>query len=171
MTILLTLGDGRVLANPTREVIEAALRTCEGGPGSFAIIEDDTGQSADLFLQGTGGPDYFAVEYAEAVAEHGDEIEARHFRGHQEVMQETLALMFESYALGDGTWKTMVAWEDTSTLPEDHYDEEYYDEDGPDDGLEGATSDPWGRRSGCLGLLPILALAAALTLTLALGAL
>ena len=42
--------------------------------------------------------------------------------------------MFESYALGDGTWKGMIAWEDTSTLPEDHYDEEYYDEDAPDNG-------------------------------------
>ena len=83
----LTLGDGRALVNPTREVIEAAVRTLEGGPGSFIIIEDDSGQSTDLFLQGTGGPDNFAVEYAEAIAEHGDEIEARHFRGHQEVMQ------------------------------------------------------------------------------------
>ena len=36
---------------------------------------------------------------------------------------------------------------------------------------EGATADPWGRRSGCLGLLSILGLAAALTLTLALGVL
>ena len=121
--MLLTLGDGRVLANPTREVIEAALQTLEGGPGSFAIIEDDSGQTPDLFLQGTGGPDNFTVEYAEAIAEHGDEIEARHFRGRQQVMQETLAVMFESYALGDGTWKGMIPWEDTSTLPEEYDDE------------------------------------------------
>ena len=166
MTMLLTLGDGRVLANPTREIIEAAVQTLEGGPGSFIIIEDDSGESADLFLQGTGGPDNFAVEYAEAIAEHGDEIEARHFRGRQEVMQETLVVMFESFVLGDGTWKGMVPWEDTSTLPEEFDDESDYDE-----APEGTSGDPWARRSGCLSLLPILASATALVLALAMGVL
>ena len=163
--MLLTLGDGRVLANPTREVIEAALQTLEGGPGSFAIIEDDSGQTPDLFLQGTGGPDNFTVEYAEAIAEHGDEIEALHFRGRQQVMQETLTVMFESYALGDGTWKGMIPWEDTSTLPE-----EYDDEPDPDAPPEADTGDPWSRRSGCLGLLALTGLMT-IGLTLALGVL
>ena len=125
------------------------MRTLEGGPGSFIIIEDDSGQSTDLFLQGTGGPDNFAVEYAEAIAEHGDEIEARHFRGRQEVMQETLVVMFESFALGNGTWKGMIAWEDTSTLPDEFDDESDYDE-----APEATSGDPWSRRSGCLSLLP-----------------
>ena len=162
----LTLGDGRVIVNPTREVIDAALQTLEGGPGSFALMEDDAGRTSDLFIQGTGGPDNFIIEYAEAIAEYEDEIEAKHFRARQRVMLETLAVMFESYALGDGTWKGMVAWEDTSTAeeydPED-YDAEEYDEDAP----EGSTSDPWARKSGCLGLLSFVGLAT-LGLTLAL---
>ena len=162
----LTLGDGRVIVNPTREVIDAALQTLEGGPGSFALMEDDAGRTSDLFIQGTGGPDNFIIEYAEAIAEYEDEIEAKHFRARQRVMLETLAVMFESYALGDGTWKGMVAWEDTSTAEEydpDDYDAEEYAEGVP----EGSTSDPWARKSGCLGLLSFVGLAT-LGLTLAL---
>ena len=150
----LTLGDGRVIVNPTREVIDAALQTLEGGPGSFALMEDDAGRTSDLFIQGTGGPDNFIIEYAEAIAEYEDEIEAKHFRARQRVMLETLAVMFESYALGDGTWKGMVAWEDTSTAEE--YDPDDYDAEGAP---EGSTSDPWARKSGCLGLLSLLFLA------------
>ena len=81
-------------------------------------------------------------------------------------LQETLIVMFQSYALGDGTWKGMVAWEDTSTAEEydpDDYDPEEYDEGVP----EGSTSDPWARKSGCLGLLSFVGLAT-LGLTLAL---
>ena len=163
----LTLGDGRVIVNPTREVIDAALQTLEGGPGSFALMEDDAGRTSDLFIQGTGGPDNFIIEYAEAIAEYEDEIEAKHFRARQRVMLETLAVMFESYALGDGTWKGMVAWEDTSTAEE--YDLEDYDAEEYAEGVpEGSTSDPWARKSGCLGLLSFVGLAT-LGLTLALG--
>ena len=168
----LTLGDGRVIVNPTREVIDAALQTLEGGPGSFALMEDDAGRTSDLFIQGTGGPDNFIIEYAEAIAEYEDEIEAKHFRARQRVMLETLAVMFESYALGDGTWKGMVAWEDTSTAEEydpDEYDPEEYDPEEYDEGApEGSMSDPWARKSGCLGLLSFVGLAT-LGLTLALG--
>ena len=139
----LTLGDGRVITNPTREIIEEALQTLAAGSSSFALMEDDTGQTSDLFLQGTGGPENFIVEYAEATAEYDDRIEATHFRARQQVMQETLVVMFESYALGDGTWKGMVAWEDTTT------DVEEYDEDWQDDGSEEPAVDPWARRKGC----------------------
>ena len=180
----LTLGDGRVIVNPTREVIEAALQALEAG-GSFALMEDDAGRTSDLFIQGTqgpgkfadlfvqgiGGPDNFIVEYAEAIAEHEGEIEARHFRAQQQVTQETLVVMFQSYALGDGTWKGMVAWEDTSTAEDydpDDYDPEEYDPEEYDEGVtEGSTSDPWARKSGCLGLLSFVGLAT-LGLTLAL---
>ena len=161
----LTLGDGRVILNPSRETIEAALQTLAGGPGSFAIIEDDTGRTPDLFLQGTGGPDNFHVEYAEAIAEYDDEIEARHFRGRQEVMQETLAVMFESFTLGDGTWKGMIPWEDTTTPTE-----EYGDDADHDAAPEGTSQDPWARKSGCLSLLALTGLVAT-ALILALGVL
>lgn len=177
----LTLGDGRVIVNPTREVIEAALQTLEGGLGSSALMEDDAGRTSYLFIQGTqgpgklsdlfvhgiGGPDNYLVEYAEAIAEYKGEIEARHFRARQQVTQEMLVMMFQSYALGDGTWKGMVAWEDTSTSEEyypDDYDPEEYGAGAP----EGSTSDPWARKSGCLGLLSLVGLAT-LGLTLALG--
>ena len=178
----LTLGDGRVIVNPTREVIEAALQALEAG-GSFALMEDDAGRTSDLFIQGTqgpgkfadlfvqgiGGPDNFIVEYAEAIAEHEGEIEAKHFHARQQVTQETLVVMFQSYALGDGTWKGMVAWEDTSTETEE-YDDEYEDDDEPYGVTQSPGGDPWARKSGCLGLLSLTGLTA-VALTLALGVL
>ena len=160
----LTLGDGRAIADPTHEGIEEALRNLEGGSGSFALLEDESEEAVDLFLQGAGGPEGFIIEYSEVVAQHEDEIEARHFRARQEVTHETLVVMFQSYALRDGTWKGMVAWEDTSA------DSEYLAEESSElsNGPRGATADPWQRRGGCLGLVSLMGLAS-LGLGLALG--
>ena len=178
----LTLSDGRGIANPTREGIEEALRSLDGDPGSFALMEDETGQTPDLFIQGTraitaphhpypldigGDPDNFTVEYAEAIAEYEDEIEARHFRSRQLVRMETLVAMFQSYALADGAWKRTVAWEDTSSETEEYDDDDF---DDPEDERQSPTGDPWTRKSGCFSLLVLFA-ATAVGATLMLGVL
>lgn len=179
----LTLSDGRVIANPTFEGIEEALRTLQRGGGFFALMEDDTGRTPDLFIQGTraiavphhvypldigGDPDNFTVEYAEAIAEYADEIEARHFRSRQLVRTETLVVLFQSYALADGTWKGMVSWEDTSSENEEEYEDDDFDELEAEP--QSPTGDPWARKSGCFSLLALFA-ATAVGLTLMLGVL
>ncbi len=98
----LEMEKGEPLSNPDSRALEAALRTVDGEGNCFALLVSD--DDKNHFLQAMGGPEMFAVEYAE-----GEQV----FRC-RDVELETVIALFHSYRRGSDWWRRGVVWKDVT---------------------------------------------------------
>lgn len=101
--MLLRLGSGEEIVDPTQEDLRTVLASFDGGETAFLILEEDP--MTRNFMQATGDGQTFYLEFAEA----GEPVQWG--TRDKDVSFETACHLLMLYRRGDESYKTLVKWE------------------------------------------------------------
>ena len=98
---------GLIIKEPSSKEIEETLRSLNPKDNSIAILDPEQKKGdGNFFLQtACDEPEKFMVEYR-------DGLESRQFQSQKYLPLETVIIIFQTYRLGDESWKNLVEWGD-----------------------------------------------------------